>query len=168
MMNRKLSRALPAIAAAILFAARIACAQAAPAPSAAADLWTRADLLTKAKELAVKAKDHDGAASIKLSEYPDHFTMLAYHSSNGGAEIHPHFADFFVVEKGRATLLTGGTVVDPKTAANGEVKGDSINGAKSQELRVGDAVHIPAGTPHQLLIPKGVEFVYFVIKVKQP
>jgi quercetin dioxygenase-like cupin family protein len=32
-------------------------------------------------------------------------------------------------------------------------------------LKLGDIVHIPANTPHQLLVKKN--FTYFVIKVKQ-
>jgi quercetin dioxygenase-like cupin family protein len=32
-------------------------------------------------------------------------------------------------------------------------------------LSTGDIVHIPAGTPHQLLLDKGKPFTYFVVKV---
>jgi quercetin dioxygenase-like cupin family protein len=32
-------------------------------------------------------------------------------------------------------------------------------------MKVGDVVHIPANTPHQLLVKK--EFLYFVVKVDQ-
>jgi quercetin dioxygenase-like cupin family protein len=34
-------------------------------------------------------------------------------------------------------------------------------------LNPGDVVHIPATVPHQMLVPDGSTFIYFVIKVKE-
>jgi quercetin dioxygenase-like cupin family protein len=58
-------------------------------------------------------------------------------------------------------------VVDAKTTAPGEIKGSSVQGGSPEQLKEGDVVHIPAGVPHQLLLPDGGSFVYFVIKVKE-
>jgi quercetin dioxygenase-like cupin family protein len=36
----------------------------------------------------------------------------------------------------------------------------------TQTVSVGDIIHVPAGTPHQLLIAKGVLFSAFVVKIR--
>jgi quercetin dioxygenase-like cupin family protein len=40
-------------------------------------------------------------------------------------------------------------------------------GGTSHKLAAGDVVHIPANTPHQLLVEPGTQFTYFVVKVNQ-
>ncbi|MDE3200316.1 MAG: hypothetical protein KGN79_05280 [Acidobacteriota bacterium] len=134
---------------------------------AAPDVWTHAGLITQSQELVAKARTSDGAASIKLTTYPQHFTMLAFRSKTGGAELHAHFADVFIIEQGSATLYTGGAIVNQKAKAPGELVGTSLENANQKPLHVGDIVHIPAGTPHWLVLPKGGTLTYFVIKVKE-
>jgi mannose-6-phosphate isomerase-like protein (cupin superfamily) len=131
------------------------------------DHLTQSQLIEKAQELSAMAQGPEGAASSKLSEYPNHFTMIALRSKNGGAEIHETYADFFFVVRGSAKLLTGGTVQDPKTVNPGEIRGKSVLNGLETTLNQGDIVHIPATVPHQLLLPEGGTFLYFVIKVKE-
>ena len=125
-----------------------------------------AKCLPKAQQLNERASK-TGSASTKLAEYPNHYTMVAMRTKDGGAEIHEHYADFFFVLRGKATLMTGGTVVDAKTSAPGETKGSAVKDGTATSLGEGDMVHIPANVPHQLLLPDHGEFVYFVIKVKE-
>lgn len=131
------------------------------------DHWTPSQILAKASELDPKAHGPDGTASTKLEEYPNHYTMVALRHKNGGAELHENFADFFYVVKGHATLLTGGPLQDEKTVSPGELRGTAVESGARTVLNKGDVVHIPAGVSHQLLIPTGSTFVYFVIKVKE-
>ena len=144
----------------------VACAQSVSVQPAPADVWTHTGLVAQSAQLPAKA-EQTGGASIKLTQYSNHFTMLAYHSRSGGAEVHENLADFFVIVKGSATLLSGGAVVDPKTTAPGEILGASLTGATSRPLHAGDIVHIPAGTPHQLILKKGQSLTYYVIKVRE-
>jgi mannose-6-phosphate isomerase-like protein (cupin superfamily) len=130
------------------------------------DRLTQSQLIEKAKELNAQAQGPEGLASSKLNEYPNHFTMIALRSKNGGAEIHENYADFFFVVRGSARLLTGGTVPDAKTVSPGEIRGKSVLNGVETTLNQGDVVHIPATVPHQLLLPEGA-FLYFVIKVKE-
>jgi mannose-6-phosphate isomerase-like protein (cupin superfamily) len=131
------------------------------------DHLTQRQLIEKAQELNAKAQGPEGAASSKLNEYPNHFTMISLRHKDGGAEIHESYADFFFVVGGSATLLTGGTMQDGKAVNPGEIRGKSVlNGVKTT-LQQGDIVHIPATVPHQLLLRDGVAFIYFVIKVKE-
>ena len=45
--------------------------------------------------------------------------------------------------------------------------GDSIKGGAEHKLGPGDVVHIPSKVPHQLLVPKGKQFTYFVGKITE-
>ena len=108
-----------------------------------------------------------GSAGETLDKYPGSFTMLTVRNTSGGAEMHEHYADIFFVVEGDATLISGGTVVDPKTTAPGEIRGTAVSGGAEQKLGRGDVVHISPNTPHQLSIPKGNSFTYFVVKVKE-
>jgi len=137
------------------------------AQTVSVDHYTQGQLAEMAQALSLKAQGPDGAASTKVKEYPNHFTMISLRHKNGGAEIHQGYADFFLVVEGRATLLTGGTVPDGKVVSPGETRGAAVLGGTKTELNQGDVVHIPAGVPHQLLIADGSTFVYFVIKVRE-
>jgi hypothetical protein len=72
------------------------------------------------------------------------------------------------VQQGSATLITGGSLVDPKTNANGEIAGSSVQGGTSKTITVGDVVIVPAGLPHQLLIPANTTYSALVAKIKEP
>lgn len=49
--------------------------------------------------------------------------MVIHRESSGQAEWHEKQADLFIVESGEATLVVGGTVVDPKTTEPNEIRG---------------------------------------------
>jgi mannose-6-phosphate isomerase-like protein (cupin superfamily) len=131
------------------------------------DHLTQSQIIEKAQELNAKAKGPEGAASSKLNDYPNSFTMIALRGKNGGAEVHEEYADFFFVVSGSAKLLSGGTVQDGKSVSAGEIRGKSVLNGVEIALNQGDIVHIPATVPHQLLLPEGGTFLYFVIKVKE-
>ena len=116
---------------------------------------------------AMDGKIQNGMASDDLSKYPNHFSMLILRNKNGSAEMHENFADFFVVVEGHATLVSGGTLKDPKTASPGEIRGSAVENGTKESVNPGDVIHIPATLPHQLLIADGDRFVYFVLKVKE-
>ena len=130
--------------------------------SRAVDIYSVQDLKESEGKLAGKKAPF---ASQDLAKYGNHYTMLAYREATGSSEVHEHEADIFVIEEGTATIVTGGKVVNPKTQKPGEIRGTSITGGERHTLATGDIIHIPAGTPHQLLIEKGKPFSYFVVKV---
>jgi mannose-6-phosphate isomerase-like protein (cupin superfamily) len=150
----------------ILASALIAPASLALAQSAVVDHTTQAQLLDKEKELK-QAASGNGSASVKISDYPNHYTMLSYRSKTGGGEVHQNFADIFYIVHGDARLLTGGKLVNPTTASAGELRGTIVEGGSETPLHQGDFVHIPANVPHQLIIADGQDFYYFVIKVRE-
>jgi mannose-6-phosphate isomerase-like protein (cupin superfamily) len=131
------------------------------------DHWSTAELLERAKHLKELAAKGDGSASETLEKYPHHYTMLAYRQHSGGGEAHQNFADVFFILDGHATVVTGGSLVEAKTTAPGEMRGTAVDGGSRQEVHAGDVVHIPAGMPHQTLVADGDTVVYFVVKVEE-
>jgi mannose-6-phosphate isomerase-like protein (cupin superfamily) len=134
---------------------------AAPSP----DQYSPTDLTAMEQKLEQKAVK--GLATETLKKYSTDYTMLAFRSQSGQAELHEKFADFYVVVAGQATLVSGGHIVNGATSAPGEVRGDSIQDGKETTLKKGDIVHIPANIPHQIMLAKGDTFQYFVIKVQE-
>ena len=131
-----------------------------------AEYFSAQDIQKQLADLAPQAKS-SGSSGSTLGDYTSHQLKLSVRTSSGGAEVHAHYDDVFVVTQGQATLITGGTVVDPKTDADGETKGPSIHDGNTQVISVGDVVHIPTGTPHQLKIAPGTLFSTIVVKVKE-
>ena len=137
------------------------------APKNPVDHWSPAVLLERAAYLKKMAKHGDGSASETLKEYPQHFAMLSFRSRDGEAEVHERFADLFCVIAGKATLVTGGVVIGARTVATGETRGTSIEGGTRQTLRAGDLAHVPAGTPHQMLVKAEDTITCLVMKVQE-
>jgi mannose-6-phosphate isomerase-like protein (cupin superfamily) len=122
----------------------------------------RAQLTTLGAEAATS-----GSSGRTLADYGSHKLQLSVRTSSGGAEIHAHFDDVMIVEQGSATLITGGSLINPTTSSDGETKGSAIQGGNSQTISVGDIITVNAGVPHQLLIPTGTIYSALVIKVKE-
>jgi mannose-6-phosphate isomerase-like protein (cupin superfamily) len=129
------------------------------------EVFSNKDIASQLSSLAQKAKP-SGSSGATLGDYKSHAIKLSVRTGSGGAEIHAHYDDIFVVTEGQATLVTGGTVLDGKTNADAETAGSKIQNGTSQTIAKGDVVHIPAGTPHQLLLDGNI-FSAIVIKVKE-
>jgi mannose-6-phosphate isomerase-like protein (cupin superfamily) len=128
-------------------------------------VWKSADLKGYEKKLAPKM-DAQKVATQNLANYGNHLAMVAHREANGQAELHVHTVDVFVIESGEATLVVGGTIPGSKTTAPGEVRGPNVEGGTRHEVAAGDVVHIPANTPHQILVDAGKQVTYFVVKVE--
>jgi mannose-6-phosphate isomerase-like protein (cupin superfamily) len=141
----------------------LACATSAQGPGFSH--WTGAQLKDIEKALGQKA-GASKSASQPLADLGTHLIQLSYREASGEAEIHEQVTDVFVVQSGEATLAVGGKLVNGKTTAAGELRGPSLADAQLTELRAGDVVNIPAGTPHQLLIKDGKKYTGLVLKVR--
>ncbi|MGB8030713.1 MAG: hypothetical protein WCF30_13750 [Terracidiphilus sp.] len=136
-------------------------------PKNPVDHWSPAVLLERAAYLRKLAKNGDGSASETLKEYPQHCAMLSFRSCDGEVEVHEQFADLFCVLAGKATLVTGGAVNGARVVAPGETRGVSMDGGARQTLRAGDLVHVPAGTPHQMLVKAEDTITCLVMKMQE-
>jgi mannose-6-phosphate isomerase-like protein (cupin superfamily) len=71
--------------------------------------------------------------------------------------------DVWIVEAGEATLIVGGTMVQPKTVS--PTKFAALRLRAEKQRKPGDIVHIPVKVPHQLKIAPGKTFTYLAIEV---
>jgi mannose-6-phosphate isomerase-like protein (cupin superfamily) len=126
--------------------------------------WKGAELKSFEKKLAPKIDAHK-IASQPLGSYGNHTLSIIHREGSGEAELHESQADLFVVQSGEATLVVGGSVVEPRTTAPNEVRGPSIKDGERKRLGPGDVVHIPAKTAHQLMVDSGKQITYVIAKV---
>lgn len=139
-----------------------------PALTTSPEVLNNDALIAQGHALLEKARAGTGSTSVTLANYKGHYTMLSARTASGGAEVHSRFADFLFVLEGEGTELTGGTVVDPKPQANGELRGTRLEGGTPHVLHKGDVIHIPAGTPHQAIEAPGQSILIYVVKVEEP
>lgn len=126
------------------------------------DLYTPQDLRGMTDKLSAERSQF---SAKDLKRYGNHYTMLAHREATGSSEVHQKESDIFYAVSGDAELVSGGKLINPKTVKPGELRGTGIEGGTKQAFPVGSIVHIPAGVPHQVLVPKGKSFTYFVVKV---
>lgn len=116
--------------------------------------------VTHIQKEAVAAAFQKGAPLLETGEFKIHASRR---DAPGQAEVHLVDTDLIYVLDGSATLVTGGTVVEGKTTAPGEIRGASIAGGEPQKLAKGDVCVVPAGTPHWFQSVQG-PFQYYVVK----
>lgn len=98
-----------------------------------------------------------------LASGSDVLVSMSRRDKPGVVEVHDSETDVMYFLEGSATLVTGGTVVDGKTTAPGQIRGASINGGTAHKVSKGDILVVPKGTPHWFKEVPGV-VVYYVVK----
>jgi mannose-6-phosphate isomerase-like protein (cupin superfamily) len=129
---------------------------------AAGGVYPKADVMRIARRLEAQLKakpDHSGVLEEPLSKG----TQVAVRLMSGRAEFHQNAADVFMVLSGEATLVSGGTIVNPQ--GSDEIRGDSITNGTSAVMHPGDVVYVPPGTAHQVQLKPGAAFLYLIVKV---
>jgi uncharacterized RmlC-like cupin family protein len=116
----------------------------------------------KARVNAAKLDEHKVGLD-RVATWGNHGLLAIRREGDGEAEVHDTQVDVIFVTSGEGTLIIGGTVVDGKTTAPGEIRGKSIKGGIARKMAPGDVIHIPAKLPHQMLVPKLLTFE--VVKV---
>lgn len=112
---------------------------------------------------AVSAAFDKGAVLFDASD--KYMVHASRREAAGMVELHEEDADIVYVLKGTATLVTGGRLLDGKATGPGEIRGMNLDGGDTRELKPGDVVIIPAGTPHwfkEVTNP----FTYYVVKAR--
>jgi mannose-6-phosphate isomerase-like protein (cupin superfamily) len=102
-----------------------------------------------------------GGPLLETSDYKIH---TARRTAPGEAELHAADTDIFHIIDGSASFVTGGTISNQRAEAPGEIRGKEITGGKTQRLKKGDVIVIPAGVPHWFKEVEG-PFLYYVVKV---
>ncbi|MGA7993251.1 MAG: heme-binding protein [Thermoanaerobaculia bacterium] len=118
---------------------------------------TAVTFLDKARVDAAFAK---GEPLLETGDYKIHASRR---EKAGLAEVHEHETDILRVISGTARLVTGGTLVEPKSVSPGELRGSSIANGSARDLAPGDLVVVPAGVPHWFARVSN-PFTYYVVK----
>jgi mannose-6-phosphate isomerase-like protein (cupin superfamily) len=74
--------------------------------------------------------------------------VLAQRRGAGEVEVHEKTNHVFIIVEGEATFVTGGTLVDAKNTAPGQIRAARVEGGQTYHLTKGDVITIPARTPH--------------------
>jgi uncharacterized RmlC-like cupin family protein len=127
-------------------------------------VWKSAEFSAIGKKLAGKVNAQK-FANENIGTYGNHSLLVTYRQASGEAEVHDTQNDIFIVQEGNATLVYGGTVVNPRATGPGETRGASIKGGERRPLAPGDIAHIPARIPHQVLLDPGKQFTYTIVKI---
>ena len=131
------------------------------------DHWSAEQFKTREEVLRKAMKN--GLASETLGHWGNHLLLKTRReASSGQAEWHERQSDLIVVQSGQAAIIIGGKIVNAKTTAANEIRGTSIEGGEKQALKAGDVVHVPAKTPHQVLLDAEQTLDYVVLKVDSP
>jgi uncharacterized protein GlcG (DUF336 family)/mannose-6-phosphate isomerase-like protein (cupin superfamily) len=99
-----------------------------------------------------------------LLDEPAYKVDAGRRTAPGEVEFHEHVVDIMHVVQGRATVVTGGQMVDQRTVGPGEERARAVEGGTSHELTEGAVLVVPAGVPHQFTAVSD-PFLYFVVKV---
>jgi glc operon protein GlcG len=103
------------------------------------------------------------AAGKPLIEVDAYKVHASRREKPGQVEVHERETDVVYVIEGTATLVTGGTLVDPKVVAPGETRAPRVDGGIERTLAKNDVVVIPNGVPHWFKESSN-PFLYFVVK----
>ncbi len=126
-----------------------------PTPAAAAlKYWSTGELKT-------------GGSRLLLAT-PTHIVKLIRLAGDGVPESHEGTSDVFFVEAGSGAILAGGTMEGASALPDmpGELRGRSIQGGQSYQLKPGAMINLPPSTPYLLQKgPDGLTLVQLRINV---
>lgn len=108
-----------------------------------------------------KVEDLTGGSGMQLRVAVQHDKLR----ETAEAELHDDSDDVYYVLKGSARLVLGGALDAPREASPGEWRSGKINGGTTYEIKEGDLIVAPRGTPHQRNSTRGKEFSMILIKV---
>ncbi len=113
----------------------------------------------------VAAAFSKGGALAKGSDYS---ASGARRTGPGQVEVHKKETDIFYITEGEATFVTGGEMVGGKETKADQLVGTDIKNGVVHQLKKGDFIVIPAGTPHWFKEVPQSGVVYYMVKVIKP
>ena len=108
-----------------------------------------------------KVEDLTGGAGTQLRVAVQHDEKR----ETAEAESHDDSDDVYYVLEGAARLTLGGQLENPREASPGEWRAARIVGGQTFEVKKGDLIVVPRGTPHHRINAKGKEFSLILIKI---
>ena len=166
--NMKINHLLLSVS--ILFFASIADAQGPSRPSRGFVVKSKQQVSEIAKEIAAIGGNQQldvyaqSGAQMRVAVFQDEKRENDMH------EVHDGSDDVYYVLEGEATLVLGGSLVEPNQIAPGEWRSKTATDGQTVLIKKGDLIVVPRGTPHQRTVT-GKGFSMILIKVfeaKQP
>ena len=112
----------------------------------------------------VKAAFSKGAVLDDGSNGENYMVHASRREKSGMSEVHELDTDIIYVLDGTAVFVTGGKSVNAKQIAPNEFRGSAVENGETRNLKKGDVVIVPKGTPHWFKEVSGA-FLYYVVKV---
>jgi mannose-6-phosphate isomerase-like protein (cupin superfamily) len=113
---------------------------------------------------------HDKVAEVMSKGGPivsdPGLVVLAQRREAGPVEYHDHTNHVFVMVEGEATLVVGGTMVDPKRTAADQMRAPSLQGGTTYHMTKGDVITIPAKTPHWFKEVPTKTVAYYAVNIE--
>lgn len=113
----------------------------------------------------VKAAFDKGSVLLGDDKGENYQVHASRREKSGLVEVHELDTDIIYVLDGTATVVTGGKSLESKQISPNEFRGTSVDGGETRQLRKGDVLIIPKGTPHWFKQVEGA-FLYYVVKVR--
>ena len=92
--------------------------------------------------------------------------VLAQRRKAGEAEMHDTTNHVFIIVDGEATLVTGGTMVNPRQTGPNQCRAPSVLGGETYHLTKGDIITIPAKTPHWFKEVPTKTVAYYAVNIE--
>ena len=113
---------------------------------------------------------HDKVAEVMSKGGPivsdPGLVVLAQRRGAGEVELHEHTNHVFVMVEGEATLVVGGTMVDPRRTAPDQMRSASVQGGTTYHMSKGDVITIPAKTPHWFKEVPTKSVAYYAVNIE--
>jgi hypothetical protein len=136
------------------------------APPVGYGMWSPAQIREVGARLQKEIGDKPIAIET-LGTYKGHSVYLALRTKTGAAEIHETESDIQIGVTGTATLVVGGELIEPRQLPRKQQQGSGIKGGTRYPVGPGDIEHVPAATPHLLIIEPGKPYLYLLIKLDE-
>ena len=107
-----------------------------------------ADITAQVEALGKAMRPGQGFAWQPLVRSGVQVAAIEIWRSPGRPAVHPEEAEYATVIAGAGTLVSGGSLAEPKVVKPGLTEGSRIVGGTTRRLAPGDVMLIPAGTPH--------------------
>lgn len=107
-----------------------------------------ADVQAQLREMLAAMKPDQGFMWRPLVRDGANMAAIEIWKKPGRPAVHPAEAEYAIVLEGAGTLVSGGTMADPKPKNANLIEGSQIDGGATRTLGPGDVILVPAGVPH--------------------
>jgi mannose-6-phosphate isomerase-like protein (cupin superfamily) len=129
--------------------------------------YTQEQMREYERSLAPRMNQYKQAAE-QLANFGNQTAWVAHREANGLVEIHQEWSDLMFIVSGAGSLRVGGDMDRPYAESPGELRSATGRGGETRPLKPGDVINVPAGVPHQFLVPAGQQITFFTMKIARP